>query len=200
MARDILNPYETPQGSDTFSTQSPIALQESLSKHVLRIRDLISSYDPNRIIYPRGIVSSIRESKEDSPPVKRIELFARDDKDTFGVLRTLFIAYSNERKLLDMADASNGVIQVRSLRPIRAGSSNDRAAREIVEDRLLLKRSEELPPLQNSKAEVHGIFTRFKEPHLVVSARWRERMNLETGDRLIVSNPLESYEVPPPNI
>jgi len=160
------------------------------------VRDIVS-LDSNKIIYPRGIVSKLKESEHDSPPVKRIEVFASDEKDTYGILRTLFVAYSSEKRLLDIAHFSNGVIHVRSMN--KAGSATQDSCRQICEDKLLLKRLEE--EVQEYSRDLQGLpFKRVRAPDLLVTPRWRERMNLELGARLIVSNPIESYEVPPPNL
>ena len=34
---------------------------------------------------------------DDIPPVKRIEFFAKDGNDTYGILRSIFIAFSSEK-------------------------------------------------------------------------------------------------------
>ncbi len=130
----------------------------------------------------------ITESEDDLPPVKRIELFARDEKDTYGILRTLFVAISAEKSILQMASASDGIIQVRTL-----PEKSDSVKKKIIEDKILVKRLQEIGPgLEQS--------VRIRTPNLMVSARWREKMDLRARDRIILSNPIEEYAVPPPNI
>ena len=143
--------------------------------------------DANRVIFPCGIVSTIIESENDLPPVKRIELFAREEKETYGILRTLFVALSAEKSILRMASSSDGIIQVRTL------SEKSDASTTIYEDKILIKRTETI-------SDDDGQSLRIKTPNIVVSARWRERMHLKAHGRIILSNPLEEYAVPPPNI
>jgi hypothetical protein len=139
------------------------------------------------MIFPRGIVSTVTESEDDLPPVKRIELFAKDEKDTYGILRTLFVAISSEKSILQMASASDGIIQVRTL------PETVESGKKIFEDKLLIKR-----PQAVEQSLDQGI--RMKTPNIVVSARWRERMDLNSRDRIILSNPIEEYAVPPPSL
>jgi hypothetical protein len=149
-------------------------------------------------------VSKIKESKEDSPLVRRVEVFADKKEDKYGILRTLFVAYSSETSLLRIAAASDGVIQVRSVSNsgFLGGSSSPRGGAAILEDKLLLKRSHEDQEKKevDSERSTRPTFFSIKAPDLIVSPRWREKMNLEPGDRLLVSNPIENYEVPPPNV
>jgi hypothetical protein len=166
-------------------------------KRTITVKDVVS-LDPARLIYPRGIVSKVRESQQDCPPLKRIELFATtDDNDTYGVLRSIFVAFSAERRLLEVAQASNGVIRVTSINGGAGTASRGSERQKIVGDTLILKRMEG----EERQEEMPGLpFRRVRIPDLHVPARWREMMNLKPGDRLIVSNPIESYEVPPPNV
>ncbi|MFI5420569.1 MAG: hypothetical protein ACHQ1H_06340 [Nitrososphaerales archaeon] len=139
------------------------------------------------MIFPRGIVSTVTESEDDLPPVRRIELFAKDEKDTYGILRTLFVAISSEKSILQMASASDGIIQVRTL------PDTVESGKKIFEDKLLIKRPQTVE--QSLDREI-----RMKTPNIVVSARWRERMDLNSRDRIILSNPIEDYAVPPPSL
>jgi len=127
---------------------------------------------------------------DDLPPVKRIEFFAKDGNDTYGILRSIFVAFSSEKSILRIADASNGVVQVRSVRSRNSKGSDDSNS---AQDRLILKRSSEI------EQEDRPVLS-MKTPTITVSPRWRERMKLKSGDCLIVSNPIEEYSVPPPNI
>ncbi|MDA4110987.1 MAG: hypothetical protein OK439_00500 [Thaumarchaeota archaeon] len=149
--------------------------------------ELVSNVDSNKLIYPRGILSTISEADDDLPPVKRIELFAKDEKDTYGILRTMFVALSSEKSILQMATASDGIIQVRAI------SEKSDKSRRICEDKLLVKRTEDSPEKIRPSVRINA-------PNIIISARWRERMNLELKDRLIVSNPIEEFVVPPPNL
>ena len=133
------------------------------------------------------MLSTIREGSDDLPPVKRIEFFAKGGNDTYGILRSIFVAFSSEKSILRIADASSGVVHVRSIRP---GISN---SVDSTQDKLILRRSTETQ-------ENHRPLLGLKTPTITVSPRWRERMKLEEGECLMVSNPLEEYAVPPPNI
>jgi hypothetical protein len=136
-------------------------------------------------------LSRLKEGTDDIPPLKRIEFFAKSRKDTYGILRSIFVAFSSERSILQIAEASGGVVQVRS---IRAGSLNVvEATGESSQDRLILKRSGEVEGTERPTLSI-------KAPIITVPPRWRERMGLETGDCLIISNPIEEYVVPPPNL
>jgi len=146
--------------------------------------------DSAKVIYPRGVLSRIKEGVDDVPPVKRIEFFAKDGNDTYGILRSIFVAFSSEKSILRIAEASNGVVQVRS---VRSGNSKGSDDSNSAQDRLILKRSSEI------NQEDRPVLS-MKTPTITVSPRWRERMRLEAGDCLIVSNPIEDYSVPPPNI
>ena len=160
---------------------------KSNPKRTIQVPELVRNLDSNKMIFPRGIVSTIIESEDDLPPVKRIELFAKDEKDTYGILRTLFVATSSEKSILQMATASDGIIQVRTL------PEKSESGKKILEDKLLVKRPQEIrPSLEQS--------VRIRTPNIVVSARWRERMDLHSRDRIILSNPIEEYAVPPPNL
>ncbi len=174
---------------DSHSTHSPSVFDDiPIAKRTFQFSELLPTVDSNKVIFPRGIVSTITEADDDLPPVKRIELFARDDKDTYGILRTLFVALSAERSILQMASASDGIIQVRTLT-----EKSDSGNKKIFEDKLLIKRTEPLGEQTN-----HSV--RVKTPNIVVSARWRERMHLVPRDRIILSNPIEEFAVPPPNL
>ncbi len=176
-------------------TNQDIALSKIMEGHIsskrtLRIPKVLSPVDSDLLIYPRGVVTALKETVETSPPVKRIELFAEDSKETFGILRTLSVAFSSERTLLEMAQASDSIIQVRSVSNSSSSSADD-TGRRIVEDRMVLKRMEsQSEPMQYTA----------KTPDLHVSGQWLEKFDLELGERVIVSNPIEKYVVPPPSI
>src|SRR5207245_8399760 len=108
-------------------------------KRTFKIPKILDRLDLNRILYPRGFVTALKEANEVVPPVKRIEIFAEERDETYGILRVLSVAFSSERSLLDMAQASDNVIQVRSVSGSSASSTTD-GRRRILEDRLVLKR------------------------------------------------------------
>ncbi len=181
-------------GSDkvsTYSMRSSSLLEETRRKRTFEFPDLLKRVDSAKVIYPRGVLSRIKEGMDDIPPVKRIEFFAKDGNDTYGILRSIFIAFSSEKSILNIADASGGVVQVRSIRS--RNSKRIDGSSDSAQDKLILKRSDEID--QGSRPVLS-----IKTPTITVSPRWRERMKLETGDCLIVSNPIEEYAVPPPNI
>lgn len=130
---------------------------------------------------------------EKAEKIKRIELFAEEhSKESYGIIRQFFVAYSSERNLLQLAHASENVISVRAIQ----GSSNDRhffAAdkRSVLENRMILKRVED-----TTEPEMY----RQRIPALIVSQSWLEMMSLTPGDRIIISNPLENFMVPPPGL
>ncbi|MHB8567035.1 MAG: hypothetical protein ACYC7D_02545 [Nitrososphaerales archaeon] len=150
--------------------------------------------DATRILYPRGLLTRIAEANEKGNIVKRIELFARKQKDTYGIIRSFHVAYSAERKLLAMAGASNNVICVRSLES-SGWINRDARRKRFVEDRLVLKRAE-----LRVEQEINPILLMPNTPEISVSALWLEKVKLGPGDRLLVSNPIENYSVLPPNV
>lgn len=159
------------------------------TKRTVRMSGVLPALDTARVIYPRGIFGTIQESKDDGPMVKRIELFANSKKDTYGIIRKLSVAYSSAKELLQIAAASNNVVHVRALPSSKDRRMNNRV--RMLEDRLVLKRSE-------IEEQAHEL--RAKPPNITVSPSWRERMRLSLGDSLLVSNTIENYAVPPPNL
>ena len=100
----------------------------------------------------------------------------------------MFVAFSSESELIQLASASSNVIEVHALK-------HENKLRSIVEDKLILKRTEE------NKANKDALMLyRRSTPRLLVSQHWLDLMNLRTGDSVIVSNPRENYEVPPPSL
>lgn len=160
----------------------------ALKKHTVRVEYMLDSVDTQKMIYPNGVFGALNETDEESKPVRRIELFAEEQrKETYGIIRTLFVAYSSEHSLLELAHFSNSVISVRAFPDSDQGMQDPR----MIEDKLILKRTE---------SETQSAPYRARVPSLFVSSHWLDRMNLEKGDRIIVSNPLENYLVPPPNM
>jgi hypothetical protein len=159
-----------------------------LRKHTLRVDYLFGGIDAQRLIYPKGVIGSLKEEEIESKRLRRIELFAGEETgDTYGIIRNLFVAHSSELSLLDLAMTSNGVISVRAFPRSSIGSKSD----EIKEDKLILK---------STDSTTLAIPNRARAPSLFVSQRWLDKMNLAKGDRIIVSNPIENFVVPPPNM
>ncbi len=195
LIKDLQEPH-----SSITPTRIPKPCYGIIGKHVLHVSDILCRIDSNKVIYPNGVVGELKQSEEEASPVKRIELFAEEkSKELYGIIRKFFVAYSSERKLLELAQASNNVISIkaihrpagsrRELKILSRGSLAEQS--EIVEDKMILRLLEEGP-------EQYSF--RVKLPCLIVSPRWLDRMELEVGDRIIISNPIESYLVPPPNL
>lgn len=175
----------------------------SIEKHVLRIKDVFEKIDSQKRIYPNGLISKVEEDGDaNSGQVERIELFSenRRSKQVHGILRSLFLGFSNEKELLDLADYSNRVISIRTI------SRDFSEGGKVVQDNLVLKRREDKPG-RNPGGELNSVFPssdellirRNKLPSLYVSSRWLDRMDLCSGDRILVSNPVENYATPPPD-
>jgi hypothetical protein len=167
-------------------------------KHILRIRQILDRFDPQKVIYPNGLLGELKEDySSDSGTVKRIELFAENkrSKETFGVIRNLFVGFSFERDLLDLANFSNNVISVRAV-----SGSREHSETKLVEDKLVLKRIESPSRPEEDRFSPSSIYRRQKIPSLIVSSRWLEKMGFSKGDRIIVSNPVENYVTPPPEL
>ncbi|MGI0078415.1 MAG: hypothetical protein ACRECH_02215 [Nitrososphaerales archaeon] len=159
-----------------------------LKKRTVRVESMLDSVDSQKMIYPNGVLGALVEADRESKPVRRIELFAEEQrKEIYGIIRTFFVAYSSEHTLLELAQVSNSVISVRAF----SSSAQGRQDSRMVEDKLILKRTESEPEPVPYRARVPGLF---------VSSHWLDRMNLEKGNRIMVSNPLENYVVPPPNL
>src|SRR5579884_3814672 len=147
-----------------------------MSKRTLRVPKIMPSIDPDRTLFPRGVLTLLKESREATHEVKRIEIFANKSKEgLYGILRRMFVAFSSERELLQIARASDNVIEVR----------------------LVLKRIEEATPDEHSETLISF---RKKPPKLLVPAAWLERVDLEDGSQIIVSNPMARFVIPPPDL
>ncbi len=194
----------------SMKRNSPILFAQNATseKHILRIKYLLQKLDTQRILYPKGLVSQVQtasSASNDPRPLKRIELFAKNDRsdETFGVIRNFFVGFSSERGLLDLANVSNNVICVRS---VPSSGEGGRRNKKILEDKLVLKRIDEDEEEQDSSFRRMNPFSsanivrRQKLPKIIVSPRWLDKMQLENGDRIIVSNPIENYLAPPPDL
>lgn len=141
---------------------------------------------PNRF---NGILVKVRPSKDNGETARRVELFAKVSEKVFGILHTFFIAYSSEKLLLEMAETSSDVVQVRTI------NSNDTSA-GIVQDHLILKRICLGSELKTDNAfDYHA-----SVPDVIVPAVWGERMKLKTGDKVVIYRPTGEYSMPPPVI
>ena len=162
-----------------FSTTEGIS-----NKRILRIPDFLNEIRLDNKTYPKGILGSLKETDFDPGRVERIELIAKERKRSYGILKRLFVAFSSESNLLKLAGASSNVIEVHGLR--------DKQKRTLMESKLVLKRADE------GMDETMVSSYRERTPDLLVSPHWLDLMNLSSGDRVIVSNPREVYEIPPP--
>jgi len=143
-------------------------------------------------------VGSLKESSFDTK-ADRVEIFsnrAEKRKKYYGILRQLFVAFSSESNLLRLAGASSNVIEVHALRHDEEEVTIVQK-KAIIENRLVLKRLDE-PEGENEKSLLSNL--RQRAPRLLVSRHWLDLMELRSGDRVIVSNPLENYEAPPPTV
>ncbi len=188
------------QRNETGPQKNTIQFSQAilLEKHTLHIKDLMGKFDSQRLIYPNGLLSEVEESESsDAKLLKRIELFAKNKRsnEIFGVIRSFFVGFSRERKLLELADFSNNVISVRGV-----ASGRLRRQDKIIEDKLVLKRIEDVKPIDEDPFSALRVFRRHKVPSLIVSSRWLDKMDLSDGDRIIVSNPVENYVTPPPEV
>lgn len=164
-----------------------VSSTKPLAKRILRIPGLLDEADEERTIYPSGILGSLKESDFNSPKSERIELFARREKEVekkFGILRQLFVAFSSEPKLLNLAGASSNVIEVHAI-------NRKQTRNTIIQDKLILKGTE------NREIATRSLYTE-RAPDLFVSEHWLDNMNLDCGDKVIISNPREDYETLPP--
>ena len=143
------------------------------------------------MLFPKGILTKIKEGLDDIPPVKRIELFAKEGADTYGILRSIFVGFSSEQSVLQIAEATGGVVQVRAVRAFNGKTES--ATPEAAGDMLVLRRNSTEEPTARS-----GF--RLRIPCVTIPPRWKERMKLTDGDCLLISNPIQDYAVPPPNV
>ncbi|HZW57004.1 MAG TPA: hypothetical protein VFF30_12005 [Nitrososphaerales archaeon] len=106
----------------------------------------------------------------------------------YGILRQLFTAFSSESRILKLADASSNVVEIH-------GMTREGERIEISESKLVLKRAEREEEDTGQKLAFQ--FTEHT-PSLLVSQHWLDLMKLSSGDRVIISNPRETYEIAPP--
>jgi hypothetical protein len=162
-----------------------------MKKHVLHLHDVLQKLDSQKRIFPNGLVGSLERSSDKAERIKRIELFAeKQSRESYGIIRQFFVAYSSEKSVLQLAQASENVISVRALQDsTRLGEGSQ--IRKQVDNRMILKRAEEVVQADSYRPRI---------PNLIVSNHWLEIMQLEPGDRIIISNPIENYMVPPPGL
>ncbi len=180
---------------DNYSITYPRQIEEDRKKRTYEFPQLLKSrIDSTRLLFPKGILSKVREGPDDIPPVKRIELFAKDGGDTYGIIRSLFVGFSSEKSILQIAETTRGVVQVRAVRS-SSGKATESTSTETSRDTLILKRASTAGVDDGREAGF-----RVRMPSITVSPRWKDRMKLAEGDCLMVSNPMEDYAVPPPNV
>ena len=168
-------------------------------KRTLHLDRMIRQIDSSRILYPRGVLSMITPISDSGQTVKRVEFFAREKEDIYGIIRSFHVAYSSERALLELAEASSSVISVRSIESETFKNNTD-PSRKTIEDRLVLRRAEDKQTDKEDKSQSSMLTLRPKTPDLSVPPIWLEKMDLKPGARVFVSNPMENYAVPPPNL
>jgi hypothetical protein len=178
---------------------SLLSKNDFAEKHVLRLANMLTKNDPQRRLYPNGLLTELEQDDDfgyDFRPVKRIELFATDRRTqaTYGVIRNLFVGFSFERSLLDLANFSDNVISVRA---VKNSSGDSGSEPKVIEDKLVLRRLAAKP---DYKSASENIFRRPKTPSLFVSSRWLDKMKLCGGDKIMVSNPVENYVAAPPQL
>jgi hypothetical protein len=190
--------FQTKSDNRTDFSRAATAIHDAAlgtQKHVVHMHELLRKFDSQKRIFPNGLLGSLKASYERAEQIKRIELFAKEDsKESYGIIRRFFVAYSCERNLLELAHASENVICIRAMNGSKrenTGHSIPDMRKTMIENRLILKRMEE-----NSQQEPY----RQKIPDLIVSQHWLEIMELQPGDRIIISNPVENYMVPPPGL
>jgi len=151
---------------------------------------LVKTLDSAKLLFPKGILTKVKEGADDVPPVKRIELFARDGGDTYGIIRSLFVGFSTEKSILRIAETTGGVVQVRAMRATKGKEATASGSTDLI----LLKRDSIALDQEGNPG------FRIRVPSITISPRWKERMRLSEGDRLMISNPIQDYAVPPPNV
>ena len=176
---------------DSYSYRYPSEIEEARKKRSLEFPDLLRSIDSAKLLFPKGVLTKVREGSDDVPQVRRIELFAKDGGDTYGIIRSLFVGFSSEKSILQIAEASGGVVQVRAVRTSKG--KKESFSPEGSGDMLLLRRDSSTPPADNPGFRV-------RIPSITISPRWKERMRLSEEDCLMISNPIQDYAVPPPNV
>ncbi|MHB1909459.1 MAG: hypothetical protein ACYCQJ_11410 [Nitrososphaerales archaeon] len=165
-------------------------------KHTLRMASIFSQTDSQARLYPSGLVSLLEEdSNSDLKQVRRIELVGKNRRsnEIYGVLRNIFVAFSSERGLLDLANYSDNIVSVRAV------SGNEKSP-SIIEDKLVIKRIEKNPEGQKQPNPFASVLRTIPARSIKVSSHWLDRMNLSSGDRVIVSNPVENFVRPPPEL
>lgn len=139
---------------------------------------MISQLDTQKILFPGGVVCEVAvQSKEEK--VKRIELISRE-RMGLGVLKELYVTYASHPALLELSRRSNNVVEVRSIK-----WSKKHSAEAYSKDLVIVKRL-------HGQEEI-GI-------RLLGAEKWIDHIRLEAGDKVILSNPLSDYLLPPPSI
>ena len=143
-------------------------------KRVVYLPDLIPNPDSDRIRFPGGVICEVIPNGR-TETAKRVENVVSNERA--GLLREMFVAYSANQTLLDVARRSDQVVEVRSV-----DWKKKHDAENYKQDMLLLKRF--------SGDEEH-IGNRLLAP-----LKWMEKIGIDVGDRIIVSNPISNFTIP----
>jgi hypothetical protein len=142
--------------------------------------------------FSSGVLANVLETTESVDMAKRVELFAKAREKVFGILHTFFVAYSSEKALLEVAEGSSNVVQVRTFR-----SQDGSSPASILQDYLILKRT--CP--ENQEKPLEAIFPyRAGVPEILVPLLWSVRMRLKTGDKIVICKPPGEYSIAPPEV
>lgn len=129
----------------------------------------------------RGVVCRVK-TQDEVQVARRIEVLAEGAAERIGLLRKLFVGFSSQPEVLDVARRSNYVVEVRSL-----DWNQKHIAEQYKQDVVVLKRA--IDQFGHLRAR-EGVW---------VPSIWMEKVGLSTGDRVIVSNPLRNYLLPSPS-
>jgi hypothetical protein len=141
---------------------------------------------------PGAVLANVLETSENIETAKRVELFAKAQEKVFGILHTFFVAYSCERMLLQLAEDSSNVVQVRTF-----GSQDDSSSTSILQDYLILK---SICRENQEEMRENGLPYRPSTPEILVPTHWSMRMKLKNGDKIIICRPSGEYCMAPPDI
>ncbi len=143
-------------------------------KRVVHLPELIPSPDFDRIRFPGGVICEVIPTSR--PEIaKRVESVLSNER--VGLLREMFVAYSANETLLDVARRSDQVVEVRSV-----DWKKKHDAEMYKQDMLLLKRfSGDEEQLGN---------------RLLAPLKWMERIGIDVGDKIIISNPISNFSIP----
>lgn len=143
-------------------------------KKIVYLRDLIPSPDAERIRFPGGVVCEVLPNSK-AEKAKRVETILSNEKS--GILKEMYVAYASNSTLLDIARRSDYVVEVRSI-----DWKKRHEAEAYSQDMLVLKRF---------VGDEGYVGNRILAPSV-----WMEKMGVDAGDHIIVSNPLSRFRIP----